>query len=60
LAKLNFIAKSNGGALDLQLNGQPRYHFGINLQKTFNSVKLNGDKVPFSKENNLYTFKGKL
>jgi hypothetical protein len=60
LAKLNFIAQTNGGVLDLQLNGQPRYHFGINLQKSVNSVKINGVKSSFAKENNLYTLKGKL
>jgi hypothetical protein len=61
LAKLDCIAATNGSTMDMQLNGQPQFRFAI---KPFNSavksINLNGSKTTATKENNLFTIKGKL
>jgi hypothetical protein len=61
LAKLNFIAATNGSTMDLQLNGQPQFRFGIKpFGSAVKSINLNGSKTNTTKENNLFTIKGKL
>jgi hypothetical protein len=61
LAKLNFIAATNGSTMDLQLNGQPQFRFGVkSFGSAVKSINLNGSKTTATKENNLFIFKGKL
>jgi hypothetical protein len=61
LAKLNCIAATNGSTMDMQLNGQPQFRFSIRpFNSAIKSISLNGSKTTATKENNLFTIKGKL
>ena len=51
LAKLNVIAKENGGKLNIQATGQPRMNFSYKAAPS--SLSVNGHKTPLKKKGNL-------
>lgn len=51
LAKLNVIAKAEGGKLDIQATGQPRMNF--NYKASPASLTVNGKALPVKKKGNL-------